>query len=180
MLETILIVLVIAVGGVLFMASRQPDEFRVTRSAVLKAPPAAVFEQVNDLTKWQAWSPWARMEPLAKTEFSGPKSGKDAVFKWTGKKTGQGIMTITESRPGEFIRLRLEFLKPMQATNTAEFTFAPEGAQTRVTWTMYGPNKLMNKVVNLVMNCEKMVGGQFEQGLSFLKEVVEKESKKAA
>ncbi len=180
MLEIVLIALAVIIGGILVAASRKPGEFRVVRSILLKAPPAAAFEHVNDLEKWQAWSPWAKMEPLAKTEFSGPKAGKDAVFKWTGKKTGQGCMTIVESRPGEFIRFRLEFLKPMKAVNTAEFKFDSEGPQTRVTWTMFGVNKFMNKVVSLFMNCDKMVGGQFEQGLSSLKEIVEKEPRKAA
>src|SRR5262245_44034062 len=140
-----ILVLLAAVAVICFLASRKPDEFRVTRSGLINAPAATVFSDINDLRKWQAWSPWARMDPDAKTTFEGPSSGVSAITKWEGKKTGQGIMTITESRPSEFVRFRLEFLKPMKAVNTAEFSFAREGSQTRVTWTMYGPNSFMGK-----------------------------------
>ena len=95
-------------------------------------------------------------------------------MRWVGNnKVGQGSMTITESRPDDFIRFKLEFLKPFAATNTAEFTFNYENDQTTVTWTMYGKNNFMGKAIGLVMNCEKMVGGQFEKGLATLKSVVE-------
>lgn len=179
-MEVIIIALVVAVAVVIILAARQPDEFRVTRSAVFNAPPALVFEQVNDLEKWQAWSPWVRMEPDAKSVFEGPKAGKDAKMSWEGKKTGQGAMTITESRASEFVQFRLEFFKPMKAVNTAEFNFTPENTKTHVTWTMYGPNNFIGKCVGLFMNCEKMVGGQFEEGLGYLREVVETPPRKAA
>ena len=82
-------------------------------------------------------------------------------------------MTIIESHPDEFIRFKLEFLKPFAATNTAEFTFNSENDQTTVTWTMYGKNNFMSKAMGLIMSCEKMVGDQFEKGLAALKSVVE-------
>jgi hypothetical protein len=170
----IFIVILFVIAGVAFVASRKPDEFRVTRSAVINASPAAVFEHVDDLEKWQAWSPWAKLDPNAKTSFEGPKAGVGAKFSWVGKKTGQGTMTILDSTPFSFVRFKLEFLKPMKATNTAEFTFASEGQSTRVTWTMYGPATLFSKVVDLFMNCGKMCSDQFDSGLANLKAIVEK------
>ncbi len=86
-------------------------------------------------------------------------------------------MTIAESRPNELIRINLEFLKPFKASNTAEFTFKPEGNQTVVTWSMSGKNNFMSKAVGLFMDCEKMVGGQFEQGLATMKSVAETAAK---
>jgi carbon monoxide dehydrogenase subunit G len=128
---------------------------------------------VNDFHNWQAWSPWAKMDPTAKNSFAGTPSGEGALFSWAGNnKVGEGRMTIMESRPSESIRIKLEFLKPFQATNTAEFTFQPTGEGTLVTWSMSGKNSFMAKAVVLVMNCDKMVGGQFEQGLANLKDVV--------
>jgi hypothetical protein len=170
MLETVLLIIGVLIAVVPVLVLRRPDEFRVTRSAVIDAAPQAVFEHVNDLEKWQAWSPWARMDPDAETRFEGPKAGEGATVYWDGKKTGRGGMTVIESRAPSFVRFRLDFVKPMKATNTAEFTFAPEGERTKVTWAMYGPNNFMGKLVGLVMNCEKMVGGQFEDGLKYLNE----------
>lgn len=155
-------------------AAMRPSDFRVTRTGTISAPASAVFEHVNDLQKWDAWSPWAKLDPEAKNDFEGPASGTGAIMRWAGNsKVGQGSMTITESRPDEFISFKLEFLKPFAATNTAEFSFNYENGQTTVTWSMYGKNDFKGKAIGLIMNCEKMVGGQFEKGLATLKSVVE-------
>ncbi len=152
----------------------RPNEYRVTRTATMNAPAAAVFAQVNDLGKWQPWSPWAKLDPTAKNSFAGPASGKDASFSWVGNsEVGEGRMTITESRPNEFIRFHLEFFKPMAGTSTAEWTFKSEGNQTTVTWLMFGKNDFIGKAVCLFMNMDAMIGGQFEKGLASLKAIVE-------
>ncbi len=174
MLDIILILIAGAVIIFLIFAAMQPSDFRVTRTGTISAPASAIFAQVNDLQKWDAWSPWAKLDPEAKNSFEGPTSGTGAIMRWSGNnKVGQGSMTIIESRPDEFIRFKLEFLKPFAATNTAEFTFNSENDQTTVTWSMYGKNNFMSKAIGLVMSCDKMVGGQFEKGLASLKSVVE-------
>lgn len=174
MLDIILILIAIAVIIFIVAAAMQPSDFRVTRTATISAPASAVFSQVNELQKWDAWSPWAKLDPEAKNSFEGPASGTGAIMRWAGNnKVGQGSMTIIESRPDEYIRFKLEFLKPFTATNTAEFTFNSENNQTTVTWTMYGKSNFMSKAMGLIMNCDKMVGGQFEKGLAALKSVVE-------
>ncbi len=171
------ILLALAFIAILFLVviAGQPDEFTVSRAASIAAPPEKIFPHVNDLNQWQAWSPWAKLDPTALTSFSGPDAGAGAAMAWDGsKKVGAGKMTITESRPGELLRLRLDFRKPMQATNTAEFTFRPEGGQTAVTWSMAGKNNFMGKIFGLFIDCEKMCGNQFEKGLASLKSVAEK------
>ena len=174
MLDIILILAAIAVIIFIILAAMQPSDFRVTRTGIIAAPASAVFDYVNDLQKWEAWSPWAKLDPEASNSFEGPASGIGAIMRWAGNnKVGQGSMTIMESRPDEFIGIRLEFLKPFAATNTAEFIFNSENDQTAVTWTMYGKSNFKSKVIGLIMNCEKMAGGQFEKGLANLKSVVE-------
>jgi hypothetical protein len=174
MLKIILIALVVVAIGFVLVVAMQPSEFRIVRSATISAPPPAVFAQVNDFHKWEAWSPWAKLDPAAKTTFEGPFAGTGATFKWAGnKEVGEGSMTITESRPSDLIRIRLEFLKPFAATNTAQFSFNPAGNQTVVTWSMEGKNNFIAKAVCLFMNMDKMVGGQFEKGLANMKGVVE-------
>ena len=171
----ILLALAFIVILILVVIAGQPDEFTVTRSATIAAPPETIFPHVNDLHQWEAWSPWAKLDPNAKSTFSGAEAGTGAVMAWEGNnKVGTGKMTITASQPGESVRFRLEFQKPMQATNTAEFTFRSEGKQTLVTWSMQGQSKLMGKIFGLFMNCEKMCGGQFEKGLASLKTLTEK------
>ena len=174
MLTKILIAVAVLIVGILAFALTKPDEFRVSRTAVMNASAAAVFEQINDVRKTQVWSPWVKMEPDATYTFEGPNSGKGAVVKWSGKKVGQGVSTIIESDPNRLVRNRLDFIKPFAATNTAEFQLKEENGKTTVTWSMYGPNTFIGKVMSIFMNCEKMIGSQFDQGLADLKTIVEK------
>jgi len=173
MLINILIALGVLFVVFVIIVAMRPNDFRVSRSATLPAPAAVVFEHVNDLHKWEAWSPWARLDPNAKGTYEGPPAGVGAIFRWAGNKNiGEGSMTITESKPNELVRFRLEFLKPFKATNTAEFTFQAQGDQTVVTWSMFGKNNFMAKAVGLFMDCDKMVGSQFEQGFANLNAVL--------
>jgi Polyketide cyclase / dehydrase and lipid transport len=182
MLETVLIalgVIIVLLAALAIVVALQPSEFCVTRTASMSAPAATVFAQVNDFHNWEAWSPWAKVDPAARNTFSGPPAGTGAVFAWSGNKNvGEGRMTITESRPSDLIRINLEFLRPFKATNTAEFTFKPDGNQTVVTWSMAGTKKFIIKAMGLFMSMDKMVGGQFEQGLANMKSVVEPANKK--
>lgn len=162
---------VIVVLFVIIVATR-PSDFRITRTGRISAPIGVVFDNINNFHAWEAWSPWAKMDSNAKNTFTGPTAGPGASMAWAGNnKVGEGRMTILESRPGEAIRINLEFFKPFKATNLAEFTFKPEGDQTSVTWTMSGKNNFMGKAIGMLMNCDKMIGSQFEQGLANLNSV---------
>jgi len=174
MLPILLALAFIAIIFIIVITGR-PDEFTVTRAISIAATPEKIFPHVNDLHKWAAWSPWAKLDSNAKYTFSGADAGAGAAMAWEGsKKVGAGQMTITESQPSGLIRLRLDFQKPMQATNTAEFTFRPEGHQTAVIWSMSGKNNFFFKAFGLFVNCDKMIGGDFERGLAGLKSVTEK------
>lgn len=174
MLKYILIGLAAIIAIFLGVAAMQPADFRVSRTATIAAPAPAVFEQINDLHKWNSWSPWAKLDPNAKNIFDGPPAGVGAGFAWAGNnEVGEGKMTITKSKPNELVVMKLEFIKPFAGTSTTEFNFTPVGNGTTVTWSMSGQNNFMAKCMSLVMNCDKMVGGQFEQGFTNLKALVE-------
>ncbi len=175
MFKKILLALVVVVGAFCAYVALQPPEFKVVRSAIMAAPQADVFEQVNDFHHWQQWSPWDKLDPNAKALFEGPASGAGAVFRWAGNaEVGEGSMTITESKPHERIRMKLDFVKPMESTADTEFTFLPEGDKTRMTWTMTGTNDFIGRAMCTVMNMDRMVGGQFEKGLENVRALVEK------
>ena len=152
----------------------QPSEFRVARTTTIAAPAPVVFAQVNDFHKWEAWNPWGKIDPGMKASHEGPPSGVGAAYAWAGNsQVGEGRMTVTESRPNELVRIRLDFLKPMSGTSTAEFTLRPEGDQTAVVWSMTGHNNFLAKAFCLFMNMDKMVGDKFDEGLASMKAVVE-------
>lgn len=173
-MTTFLILILIAAGVVLYFANKQPNEFRVTRSLTMNAPVSVVFGHVNNLRKWQTWSPWVRLDPNANISFEGPEEGMGALNRWQGKKTGEGSMEIIESRPDSRIKFQLDFIKPFPATSYAEFNFTSVSGGTLVTWSMYGTNNIIAKVMSLFMSCEQIIGAQFETGLHHLKEVAER------
>jgi hypothetical protein len=182
MIAKTLIALAVLVIVFLAAAAFQPDDFRVERGTTVAAAPALAFAQVNDLRNWQEISPYTKMDPTAKYAFSGPPAGVNAALAWKGNsKVGEGKMTIVESRPGELIRMRLDFEKPFKSTCYAEFAFRPPGngpAQTAVTWSMTGKKAFVMKAMGLIMSMDKVVGGQFEEGLANLKSTVEAKTKK--
>jgi carbon monoxide dehydrogenase subunit G len=181
MLKKILIALVAIIAVFLIVVALQPSEFKVERSAAISAPPAAVFDQVNDFHKWEAWSPWAKLDPNAKMTFEGPPSGTGTIMTWAGNsEVGEGKMTLTESRPNEAVKINVDIVKPMQGSSTTEFTFKPEGDQTAVTWSMAGHHNFLAKAMCLVFNGRKMMAGMMDKGLAQMKTVVEGASKPSA
>ena len=174
MIKKILIGLVIIVAVLIVIIALQPTHYRVERSTTISAPPATVFAQVNDFHKWDAWSPWAKMDPAMKQNFDGAPAGTGAGYSWVGNsQVGEGRMTITDSHPSDLVKIKLEFIKPFAATDITQFAFQPNGNQTKVTWTLDGDNNFIGKAFGLVMNMDKMVGADFEKGLAQMKAVAE-------
>lgn len=168
-------VLVVLLGGFAVVVAMQPSHFRVQRTGRITAPPEKVFPHVNNLRNWDAWSPWAKLDPNAKVTFEGPESGTGSVFRWSSGQhdVGVGSMTITESKPHELVRIRLEFIEPFEGVNQTEFTFKPEGEQTVVTWVNEGEMNFIGKAICMFNDMDSMLGGMFEKGLANMKAVVE-------
>jgi hypothetical protein len=173
-LTVIVAVLAVALAAVLAYAATKPDTFRIQRTANIKAPPETIYPLINEFDRWGAWSPYEHRDPDMKRTRSGPNSGKGAVYEWDGNKNvGKGRMEILETSPSKVV-IKLDFLRPFEAHNTAEFTLQPRGDTTDVTWAMHGPNLFVGKVMSVFIDIEKMVGKDFETGLASMKTVVEK------
>lgn len=166
--------IVLAIAAFCVVVALEPEDLKITRTATIGVAPDKVFEQVNDFHKWEAWSPWAKLDPAMKTTYSGPASGVGAAYSWIGNDdVGEGKMTITQSHSNEHIAIDLEFIKPLAAKNLTKFIFKPEGDKTNVTWTMAQKNNFVMKAFCLVMDMDKLVGADFEKGLAQLKTVSE-------
>ena len=173
----IAVILAIAIAVVLILALTKPASFAIQRSAVMQAPAEAVFPLINDFHQWTKWSPWENRDPALKRTYSGTESGKGAVYAWDGNKNvGSGRMEILDASSPSKITIKLDFLKPFEAHNTAEFTFVPErdASATNVIWVMRGPSSFMSKVMQVFMDFDKMIGRDFETGLANLKTLAEK------
>ncbi len=175
MLKLIAILLVVVVGGLLAFAATKPAVFRVQRTASIKAPPEKIFPLIEDFHRWSAWSPYEKLDPEMKRSFGGAPSGKGAVYEWNGSsKVGQGRMEITDVSAPNRVTIKLDFLRPFEGHNIAEFTLDARGDSTIVTWAMHGPNRYLAKVMSLFFSLDRMVGRDFETGLANLKAAAER------
>lgn len=169
MLKILLLVVVIALAGVLALASVQPDDFRVQRSARIDAPPEKVYGLIEDLHRWSAWSPWEKKDPAMQRSFTGAAHGTGSKYAWNGNKdVGQGSMTITDATPSSRVALDLDFVKPFEGHNKVVFTLTPDGDATAVNWEMAGPMPFISKIICLFVDMDRMIGKDFEAGLANL------------
>jgi hypothetical protein len=175
MLKKIAIVVVVLLAAVLGFAMTKPDSFNVQRTTNIKAPSEQIFPLINDFHSWGSWSPWEKVDPTMKRTHSGAASGMGAVYEWEGNaKVGKGRMEITDAAPPSKVTIKLDFLKPIEGHNIAEFTLEPQGDSTNVTWAMHGPAPFISKVIQVFVSMDSMVGKEFDTGLANLKSIAEK------
>jgi len=177
MFETIAIiavVLAVAIAIVLVVAATKPDRLRVQRATTVKAPPEKIFPLINDFHQWGTWSPYETKDPAMKRSYGGAASGKGAIYGWEGNNNvGCGRMEIIDAAAPSKIVIKLDFLKPFEGHNTAEFTMLPQGDATYLTWAMHGPSPFMSKLIQVFINLDNMIGKDFETGLANLKRLTE-------
>ena len=177
-LLAIVLAVAIAVAIVLILAATKPDSFSVQRSVMVKAPAEKIFPLISNFHQWANWSPWEGKDPAMKRTFSGPESGKGAAYAWDGNKNvGSGRMEILDASSPSKIVIKLDFFKPFEGHNTAEFSMRPEseaGPATNINWLMHGQAPFMHRLMQVFMNFDKMIGKDFEAGLARLKTLAEK------
>jgi len=171
----IAVALAIAIAVVLILAATKPNTLRVQRAISVKAPADRIFPLINDFHQWRIWSPYENKDTAMKRSYDGAESGKGAVYAWEGNNNvGSGRMEILEASVPSKIRIKLDFFKPFEGHNTAEFTMLPQGDVTNLTWTMVGPAVFMSKLMHVFINLDRMIGRDFEVGLANLKKLAEK------
>lgn len=179
MLKTILLtaaaILVTGIVVVLILAATRPNSFTLQRSLTINAPPERIFPLISDFRNWTQWSPWEKLDPNLKRDYSGAPSGLGAVYAWEGdKKVGQGRMEIVEAVPSGKVALKLDFIRPFAAHNAVTFALEPAGGATDVTWTMTGPTPFIGKIFHVFVDMDRMVGRDFEAGLASMKAAAER------
>ena len=171
----------VAIAALLAWAARRPNHFRVERSTVIQASPEQVFEHLDSFARWSAWSPWEKLDPAMKRHYSGPERGVGAAYHWIGnKQVGEGKMEIIELKSFRHLRVKLDFIKPFTAHNTAEFKLRPVPSEPptdqpacQISWAMYGPSPFLSKLMGVFFNMDKLIGKDFESGLASLKTLAE-------
>jgi uncharacterized protein YndB with AHSA1/START domain len=175
MLRKLLLGVVVLIAAVLLLATRQPDTFSVERRIVVNAPPERVFAQINDFHAWEAWSPWAKLDPAMQATYSAAAQGVGAVYEWRGNSdVGEGRMAIKSATAPSEVMIALDFLTPFESHNVTTFMLTPTGSGTEVIWTMKGNAEYVTKLMTMFVSMDKMVGPDFSRGLEQLKAVVER------
>jgi hypothetical protein len=174
MLKTIGLIVVLAVAAIFLLALSKPSSYRIERSTTIAAPPEKIAALVDDFHHWNEWSPWAHLDPIMKTTYSGPPSGVGSVYVWEGNsKVGKGRMEILAIEPTK-TTIKLDFLKPFENHNTSDFVFEPQGSTTRVNWIMNGPLRFFpGKVMSVFTSMDSVIGPDFDKGLANLKAAAE-------
>ncbi len=174
MLKKIAIAIVVVIAGILVYAATRPDSFSVQRTTSIHAPPDKVFAMINDFHRWGEWSPWEKLDPEMKRTFTGPPAGQGTVYEWTGNsQVGAGRMEILKAAPASKVDIKLDFIKPFEGHNVAEFTLTPQGENTEVVWVMHGPAPFITKLMGVFVSMDSMIGKDFEAGLANMKGAAE-------
>lgn len=173
-LRKLLLVAGAAIVAFAAYVAMMPPQFMVARSTTISAPPDKIFPHVNDFRKWQAWSPWAKLDPNAKVAFEGAEAGKGAVMKWSGNdEVGEGSMTIADSKPSQSVGMKLDFTRPFPSTADVNFELKPAAAGTEVVWSMSSQQGFFERAMCLLFNGGAMIERDYDKGLANLKSVVE-------
>jgi hypothetical protein len=180
MLTTSLIIVALLIAAVLLIAAMKPKSFHISRAAMVGAQADRVYSLVNDLKTHRSWSPFDA-DPAMKRHYSSETAGKGASLDFDGGRTCVGRLAITDAKPHSEVTMSLKMSKPFKCDNIVEFTFVPARdavdathvTGTHVTWAMHGPQPFMARLMSTFVNCDRMVGKQFEQGLSKLKSLAE-------
>ncbi len=183
MLKKILVVVVVVIIVVVGFVATRADTYHVERSITAVAPAVVVFDHINSFKAWEAWSPWAKLDPAMSTTYTGPPSGVGAKYAWDSKEdhVGAGEMTIIESQPGQKVGIDLHFIRPFDDQNLTTFVIKPDGAnQSTVTWAMDGHTNVVTKIMGVFTDMDAMIGPDFERGLAQLKVNAEADAVKRA
>lgn len=169
----------VVIGALLIIAALRPDRFRLERSITINAPPETVLVLIDNFHEWTRWSPFEESDANLTRRYEGAASGPGAIYEWRGKKSGSGRMEILGASHAH-VRIKLDFLKPFEAQNIADFTAVPGPDGTKLTWAMHGPQPFVGRLMTMFFSTEKIVGGEFEKGLASLKSVAEAQSNQQA
>jgi hypothetical protein len=171
----VIVLLVVLLAGILAFAASKPDSFGVRRATSVKAPPEKIIPLIVDFHRWRCWSPYEHRDPQMKRTLSGAASGTGAIYEWDGNnKVGAGRMEILDSSPPSKVTIKLDFIRPFEGHNIAEFILDRTGNVTTLTWAMHGPNRYISKLMGLLLDMDRMIGKDFETGLANLKALAEK------
>lgn len=152
----------------------QSPQYQISRELLIKAKPEQIFPYINHARKSNEWMPWADLDPKMIMSYSGPDEGVGSKSFWVSEGSmGTGEALVVESIANSAVKSELSYIKPMTMKQTAIVSLHPTGEGTIVRWSVTGENQFIGRLISVVINMDKLVGGEFEKGLGKLKSLVE-------
>jgi len=175
MIKTISIVVVLALAALLLYAAVRPDTFSVQRSLRIQAPAEKIHPLIADLHRFNSWNPYDRKDPNMKGRYRGPAAGPGAAYDFEGNsQVGKGSIEIVQVQAPRQVTMQLRMIEPMKGLNRVDFTLAPQGDATEVTWAMQGRSPFIARLIGVFVDMDAMIGRDFEAGLAGLKTLAER------
>lgn len=166
-------VLVLVVAFVAYVSTRE-SKFLYERSGVINAPIEKIFPYISNFKMGALWSPYEQVDPNMKKVFTGPDGQVGSMMEFDGNRdAGSGKLEMLKITPNEFVEIKLTMIKPIAAENIVHYKLTREGIGTRFSWSMSGDSGFLGKLVNVFIDCEKMIGDQMNKGIANLKTLVE-------
>jgi effector-binding domain-containing protein/carbon monoxide dehydrogenase subunit G len=150
-----------------------PSVIKVQRSENINASADAIKSQLTDYNVFTSWSPWAEKDTAMKIIITGVAGNVGHKYAWEGnKEVGKGTMELTKIS-ADTVAEKLDFNG--KGVSDVYFIFKPDGATTNVTWAMDMNIGFMGRGMMLFFKgkMDKMLGGDFEKGLTKLKQMME-------
>lgn len=180
MIKKILIALaaivVLIIGAAVVAVFMTPTDFRVEREITINKPKEQIYAYAKMLKNQNDWGPWYKKEPTMKQEFRGTDGEVGFVSAWKGTtdQVGEGEQEIKKLVPNERIDTELRFKQPFESKSDAYMILEPAGEnQTKVKWGFTGSMPRPMNVFMLIVDMDKEVGKDFDEGLTSLKRIME-------
>ncbi|MBW8684574.1 SRPBCC family protein [Chitinophaga rhizophila] len=173
----LLLLSAIVFGTMIFLISLLfPSRAIVERSGVIDAPIEKVYAQINNLSTWPEWNPWAAPDVAQKITFADKKEGKGASYTWSGmqrEKPVSGTVIITESSPAKGVYYNLDFSRMKPMTGAFEIKPSADGKGTAIQWRLETKLGMLPWWKLRGFLADKLTGPQLETGLTKLRNLCE-------
>jgi hypothetical protein len=137
-----------------------------------------VFGYLKYLKNQDHFNPWSLKDPNMQKSYIGTDGTIGFVSAWDSdmkRGPGKGEQEIKSIEENKRLGVELRFLAPFKSTAPAWFTTNAVGTdQTQVSWGMYYEFKFPMNLGALLMNFDKEMGKELDNGLRMLKSNLEK------
>lgn len=168
------ILIIIGASILVIAAFTASGKIEVRHAVYIKAPVSIIFSELNSWQSFREWNPWREVDPDMQVEIEGPEEMVGSIYRWKGKKVGEGQMKKTFIRPDSLIEYQVIFYQPWgHSVNRGYWLIEPDSSGSRVTWVFSGNHPFLFRMLRFFFNLEEKIEKDFDRGLHTLKEKTE-------